>query len=311
MKTIGVEELVRWAYLEELPKVAPGPGGIGAPAAPGSAARAVESFAQLLTVIDDNWYGVIPNLADPGDPHPDALAVHAAVGDLADVVFATFDRDSLVADMADLSPAIHEPLARAIDRETIIDRDGAMVARERLDHMVRRIAITRAVPEWGGERPRLMPAIGPNGKAVWRQPMRRAVAWDGVTGEAIRWDVVDCNISVRSGRVPIDAYQVQDLRPDPVGMLQGRLRWAIWIAGLDTLAEALDGRLAEHRVQMTWRAGQPWLGEADRRRVLAMRGWRGAVDPGKPPRPVAAGRKRLHRDSGRSVIAETKNPQPA
>ena len=74
MKRMEIEALLKWAYCEELPKAdAEMKGAEHVP----SGWSAVSTYAQLLTVIDDNRYGVLPALSiEPGDPHPEAIAVH-------------------------------------------------------------------------------------------------------------------------------------------------------------------------------------------------------------------------------------------
>ncbi|MEP2723916.1 MAG: hypothetical protein ABJH19_07485, partial [Roseibium sp.] len=59
-KNIQIEALLKWAYCEELPKSTD----VGqAIARMASGWSSMNSFAQLLTVIDDNDYGVVPDLS--------------------------------------------------------------------------------------------------------------------------------------------------------------------------------------------------------------------------------------------------------
>ncbi|MEO1110559.1 MAG: hypothetical protein AAFX90_21860, partial [Pseudomonadota bacterium] len=67
-KQIDIEKLLKWAYCEELPKG----GAHGGGAVSYSSWCAVAGLAELGTLIDDNSYGVVPDLTSSGEPDPDA-----------------------------------------------------------------------------------------------------------------------------------------------------------------------------------------------------------------------------------------------
>jgi hypothetical protein len=72
---MDVEAALRWAFRDELPKAA-NEGGHD-PLRWNSGM--VENYAQLLTSIDLNKYGCVPDLSAMSPPHPDAIALGEAV----------------------------------------------------------------------------------------------------------------------------------------------------------------------------------------------------------------------------------------
>ena len=90
----------------------------------GSGWGAVGSFVVLLAAIDDNRYGVVPNLANLGEPHADAVAVHDAVVELDRLAIDHFEPADLIGDMGHMGRPVSAALAEAIDRATWVDADG-------------------------------------------------------------------------------------------------------------------------------------------------------------------------------------------
>lgn len=290
MKTTTIEDLVRWAYLEELPKVAPGRSG---PTGVGNGWGAVGSYVQLLAVIDLNPYGVVPNLADLGEPHPDAVAVHAAIADLDHLVVDDFDPEDLVSDMPHLGDLLQVALAEAIDRVLVRDRDGDLVVKGGVGVLVRTRALLGGAVAPVGDAPRLVPMLGANGRQVWRRRVLMACRWDG-DGNEIGWETREVGVPVVSGRVPLDAFPVEVLRPDPTGLIAERLRWMAWHAGLEALETMLTDRLVDHRLVLPDRPWRPWAGDrvADRR-VHDVVGWEGVVGAAGCPGRTMKMRRRV------------------
>lgn len=263
MRTMPIERLLTWAYCEELPKAGATGGELGFIASP---MGRVKDVADLGALVDVNRYGVVPimGLADD-EPHPDALLVAEAVDGLTWLEVEAFDVDDLAADMIHLGEPVRAAAGearRVLVRRTEHGRDLLPLDAAVL---VRRYAMVGGAPAVRGVMPKLVDATGPQGHPVWRKRVSRAVQWDAVTGEAIRFEEVEVDVPVRrgTGGAPDGAYRVQVLQPDPLPVFVERLTYAVWRAALDWLAAELDGRLATVTVLPSGRAAMPWFGEED------------------------------------------------
>jgi len=250
-KRIDIEKLLKWAYCEELPKG----GGSGAGMRASSAWASVESFMQLLTRVDDNEYGVVPTLSlEDGEPHEDALAVHAAVCAL----------DELQLDF----PADWNPMPEIEDfpecRQVLeAARFGIVNRRRSAADVVKRHAILGGCPDWAGEAPTREVVRNAHGEPVWFQ-MRVVQSLDE-EGRPVEFRNETEDGWNRNTKAPkAGAYQKFVLKPDPTDIIISRGEYQIWRACLVMLVEDLRETLTSWTVTGMVRPACPWEGEGAR-----------------------------------------------
>lgn len=254
-RALDIEDLLRWAYREELPKAGrPLP----APALPQPGWFAVGRYAELLADIDLNEYGVAP-LSISGDaPHDDARRVAAAVEGLAALDLDLPADWSPLADMGDLGQDGAVCCARALARLTHIDADGVRRLKATPGRLVIKHAILGGCPDWRAEAPRrdFVRSAG-GGHPQWF--VRREIWSTDAFGRDI-CEEVEAPVSVdeRSRRPPVGAYRKAVLIPDPTDAAVARAEYEVWRAALDVLAADLDGALAEYAPVASRRARRPW-----------------------------------------------------
>ncbi|MCK7611978.1 hypothetical protein [Roseibium sediminicola] len=227
-KRIDIEKLLKWAYCEELPKG--GSGGAGMRAA--SAWASVESFMQLLTKVDDNEYGVVPTLSPfDGEPHEDALKVHAAVNAL----------DQLELDFPENwnpMPCIEEHPEECASVMSQV-RFGLRQRKRSASDIVRRHAILGGCPDWHGETPVLVARKNRNGQDAWfRMIVQQGSDPEGHPVE-YRHETEDgwCRVQKAPKR---GAYRKFHFDPDPVPCMIARGEYQIWCSCLAELVENLS-----------------------------------------------------------------------
>lgn len=290
MTPISIEKLVRWCVVDEWPKErAPADRERGM----GSGWGATASYVELLTVVDENRYGVVPDVGGVGDVHPDAVVVGEALRRLcADggPILAEIDPAWLVGDLVWrvgerqgdeaaraaldwLMPRAIEALGRVVE----IGVDGARRAKVDLDRLVVRAALLGA-PVWRMDLPTWGQVKRPNGTLVWRRKVRRAVDWNE-DGDAIRWVEIEVDVPspAGGGRRPVDAYPAMAATPFDGEALVERARYVLWQTTLRALAAGVDGRLADHAV-IADAVSMPWIGRQREGRVLVTEVGRGRLD---------------------------------
>ncbi len=251
MIKMTIENLLTWAFTQELWKVgSAGPG----PGMPGSAWDMVQSFAELGTLIDraPNDYGVLSGSLDDVVAHPDAVAIGEAVLGLDR--FGGFD----------IAPGWH-PFPEFEDPHGLIASEVEHVVEElRLKsdalqgrHVVN-LAITCAVlnrgPFWEADCP-AVELVGRHGKPLWFV-QKKAVDLLGreYTFEADGFD--------RKRRRPVrGAYQKHRLAFPLRGAIISRLEWQVWRDALAHLYQALDGQLSSHGLLPFDASRTPWISE--------------------------------------------------
>lgn len=248
-RILTIEQALRWAYRDELPKARPDGGhNLGRVA---SSYAPVTRFGELLTVIDENPFGVLHDPSALGAPHPDALVIAAAVDGLAGLVIDIPDDWQPWRDLGELGD-----MGEAARRQAL-DKVRAMRLEPR--RLVRAFAILRDPPDWCAERPMIRYVSGPGGggKPRWF----RRVMYDGREIE------VD-GFNPRSRRPYDDAYRKMYLDPDPVQAGIWRAEWQVWVAALDLLTIDLEGQLESIDLRPSGRSLVPWEAPERLGRVL-------------------------------------------
>lgn len=273
-RLLDIEEVLTWAFRHELPKRRDGDRGprLGyAPVCP------MFKHADLGTRVEN--FSREPGMpAALGDPHPDALAVEAAVTDLAR--FAEHRFSGSLGLLTYLPQDLDEHAAIAAAMEQVV---GTVQVHARL-----------------GSRPTFasspIPAalVGSNGKPIiyiLRTEMRAGA--DGIMRPKL---IEERTNAVAKDRYPKGAYC--PLHWDDVGaILRERAAYAAWWAAIDLLAHELAGKLDTIAVLAPAAAQRPWAGDVDQakpKRIIAS-----LRRPTAPHRTPEAPRARRSLDRGR------------
>lgn len=268
MKRIDIEHLVRWAYLDELPKVAAQPDRLSGPQMV-SGGAVLARLSVLHTLVQEqgiaNRYGVLPLLdKSPDGPHPDALAVASAVEALADFQVELPEGWNPLADMGDLGAEGLDAVRRGLDRLAPPDAAGARKVRHPLSRLVVRQAVLGSAPAWEAEAPtRRM--VCSNGKPRWFRRIVQTTA--GAFGPIEQTIELDGFNSARQRPYP-GAYRKFELDPDPMMSVVERGEHELWVSALAVLADLLTEGLSAHIALPPARPARPWEGDVPAGRIL-------------------------------------------
>lgn len=255
MKTVTIEELLGWAFMNELPKG----GGVDGLDNVNSAWRMLDAsswgkvmrFGELGTLIDRGAREGGNFFIDQGEPHPDALVAGRAVAALAALDVVIPPGWQPLSDWPDpdgrIAPLAREAVDRAVAKftERSAARRGAGIVS---------LVVSRAVlglrPDWSSE-PSKLRLVERNGRPAWFVMREVRDNW----GQPQMREVDGFN--ARSGRPLRGAYRKWELSADPVSDILSRLDWQIWVAALGRVAVAC-GVLERHRVMPFMADPAPW-----------------------------------------------------
>lgn len=238
-RLLDVEDALRWAYRDELPKR-----GAGA----SSGVSPMFSLIAYGTHVDNsNREPGFP--AALGEPHPDAILIEQAV--------AALDRFSgFTVAGADLGTGIG----------FVVDQDRAV--RHATAGMVGQIVVHARM----GNRPvchppafSCGPAIGPNGKPKVSLTVT-AVNQDDLIPTP--WTFDEPAKATRAGRYPTGAFCPLTWTPTPTSVIEERADYLAWWLGLDQLARDLS--LASIAVLAPSAPMRPWAGDRERGKPPAL-----------------------------------------
>lgn len=261
-REIGIEDLVRWAWTEELPKCPPDRGSVVAPRLLGFG----DGWG-AMTGDGDRWdallndFGAIYNpMADPV-VDDDALSVADAVMGLDAMVVRELPDADFFGDMGDLGSLGDAALARAwaMVIHPAPSDDGLSTLRGLASTTVVRVATTGRWPAWIGPVPTIVDDMWPNGRPKWLRKVSRVVEWDGEQNPLRSEDVEADGFDRQRQRPYPGAWRAQRLEPDPAPMLAERIRWSMLHEWLSHLAACLDG-LGDRKVSPPKCSPSPWLG---------------------------------------------------
>ena len=277
-KQIAPEDLLRWAYRDELPKAAP----VGRFLRPLGFAQpwgAVTKTGVLGTDVQEadvrNVYGLAPDMTAQRDPHPDAKLAWIAVQDLDNLSVSLPVNWNPLADMGELGVKGAAAIDRGLSRVFLPLRSESKVARQItprkavVDTVVARVertltkpiseiiqtAAILAPPDWHGDKPELRRMTYANGTPRW---YRRTM----VESENGSFEVEVDGFDKKKRRPYLDAYPKEYLDPDPVDTVQRRGEYRLWFDALAHLVEELRGRLDDHEVVPTSLSAEPWVEDA-------------------------------------------------
>lgn len=263
-RRMDIEALVRWAYRDELPKVAAGTASFAPVMKP--AWDCIAKLGTLGTVIQENRYGVVALPCASDEPHTDALAVADAVARLDALVFDIPDGWAPLSDMGDLGALGASAVAQGLASLTTTDETGATRLRRPLSRLVIRQAVLGVAPEWRSEVPEVR-EVRRFGRPAW---FRRVVMeGEGAFGPVTHEVEVDGYDSKR-GRPYADAFRKFYLDPDMVPVVTARAERELWQGALCILAEDLaQVRLVAHEVLPPSSPARPWeVAEVEGPRIL-------------------------------------------
>lgn len=268
-KRIDIEQLLRWAYRDELPKEH---ASVGLRVAGyGAAWGGIERYGELLTLVDgsENRWGVVPDFSATVVPHPDAIRVGEAVAALDALVLDLPEDWNPLGDWRSLGDEAGRAVARAMNAETYVTRDGVRQLKTRPSRLIRKHAVLGGAPCWQFEEPQAKVECGSNGKPKW---FRRTVVMieEGDPEKGIKpvYREVEVNGTQRDGHPHPDAYQKTYYDPDPAEIVVARAEYEVWRAALDVLAIDLEGQWHDHEVIHSQRPWRPWeTGDLAQQRV--------------------------------------------
>lgn len=264
MRVIDVEQALRWAYQDELPKeqvVAKGPMGHGV------AWDSVSTFGQYLTDIDTedrrNGYGCVPDVGSASGPHPDAIRIHKAVTGLDDALQVSMPEDwAPIPDLGDLGPAGADVVQRGLAKLVSVDGRGNERLRKTPRQLVEFHAMVGGRPDWVGEKP-VRRFVSEFGKPKW---FRKVTIPTGPDGHPYVIEV-DGRDPRRKRPYP-DAYRKEYLEPDPAEVVYDRALYQVWHAALQVLVADLRGELQSIALVGPAAPAEPWVTGVQQARIL-------------------------------------------
>ena len=242
-RIMDVEEVLAWAFRDELPKDRGEGGRHGPPAYSSPLGRMVAMGTSV-----DNWSREPGHPAALGPCDPDALVVASAVEDLAGLADQAIEGElDLVPDFGSLGQ---------VDEEKAVRR-----ALCQLPAIVARCARMGQRPDW-----RATTSPGPvrtgNGRAqVVRWARRQSKTIDGRTFDEQQLAPVTAG-SGNDG-YPWNSYCPLQYEPSLQSIAEERAEYLTWWGALDTLALALAGRLAGITVLPPLAPQRPWRQELE------------------------------------------------
>ncbi|MCG6115089.1 MAG: hypothetical protein MEQ84_07805 [Mesorhizobium sp.] len=252
MKTVTIEELAAWAFVHELPKG----GGVDGLDNANSAWRMLEatswgkinSFAELLTLVDGGRRDHENFFIEQGAPHDDALALGDAVAGLARCEAVIPDGWAALSDWPDTGGLAEAAVARVVERYRLRpfrQRAASLMS------LVIGTAVLSKRPDWSAPVSNVR-MIERGGRPAWF--VERTVK--DVFG---RESVIEVDgLHPRSRRPVKGAYRRYELSDDPTGDILSRLDWQLWIAAMRHLEKKLALALTGHRLAAFDERTTPW-----------------------------------------------------
>lgn len=248
----SIEELLNWAFTQELPKV-----GVEEALGQGfSSAWSMMSEAALLGQIVDrspNCYGVVPDFVMTTAPHHDALVVGEAVQELA--VRGNFDIPAGWNPFLDWSGEFDEVGQALLAAEADIAADlfrAASAQGRYVVTLVTRHAVLGRGPNFAAEKP-LVTTQMRRGMPAWfvkrqaKDSLKRVYEY-----EADGFDP-------KKRRPYPGAYRKFEMDRVMTGVAQARLDWQLWQDALFSLSEALPSQLKRFELCPFQPDRQPWV----------------------------------------------------
>jgi hypothetical protein len=266
MKSMAIEDLLRWAYRTELPKAERGAVGFH------PAGFSASSWSDGMAAVD-NGFGVVIDWQANGPPHPDALVIGRAVAALDAYAVAVPEDWNPVADLGLSEDETRTALATGLRDVFVTDAQGETRPRRALSVLLRHHAIMGGGPDWEAEVPERRIITGPNGRPRWFRMVD--VDYGTVDGQRMIRSIEQDGYDAKRHRPHPDAYRKTLLDPDPALAVAWRAEYELWVMGLAALVDVLEGPrsrggaemaaayldgsvLHEHRAEPSARPIRPW-----------------------------------------------------
>lgn len=271
MKRMLINELVRWAYRDELPK--DGATTFLRPDGFGFGWGSVAKFAKYGAEVDEpdirNRFGLAPDFTAQTQPHEDAVRVWIAVQGLNELTLSIEEDWNPIADL-DIHPTYEEAaIDKALDAMCFVpgkppeatlrswrsaraarDPGNPMLLRRSVSDLIQKYAVLGSVPPWEAEKPEFK-TVMENGKAKWF--IREVIETE--TGPV----EIEANGLDPKRRIPKDgAYLKHYYDPDPSMTVEDRAEYELWHSAMSALTEELVGRLDEHEALPLDIPIRPW-----------------------------------------------------
>ncbi|NMG39823.1 hypothetical protein GRZ55_11265 [Chelativorans sp. ZYF759] len=253
MKTMTIEELASWAFVHELPKG----GGVDGLDNANSAWRMLEatswgrinSFAELMTLVDGGRRDHENFFIEQGAPHDDALAVGEAVAGLARCEAIIPEGWAALADWPDTGGLAEAAVARVAERYRLRpfrQRAASLMS------LVIGTAVLGKRPDWSAPVSKVR-MVERGGRPAW-------FVEKAVTDVFGRRSLIEVDgLHPRSRRPVRGAYRKYELSDDPTGDILSRLDWQLWVAAMRYLEGNLALALVAHRFAPFDERMTPWL----------------------------------------------------
>lgn len=256
MRITTIEELLTWAFVDELSKG----GGVNGLDNSNSAWRQIDcsswglvsDFAEHMAVIDRDRSA--PGMwIEQGAPHEDALEVGQAVRELANLEVVFPEGWSPIADWPETYGLGDEAVRNAVDRFMLRSPQA------RQAHIVGLIistAVLNRIPDFEAPMPETQ-VVTRMGRPCWF--VQRTI--QGSLGQCY---VIEADgYNPRTKAPQRGAYRKYEFTIDPAADIMGRIDYQIWVAALKYLETALMPRLIDSRLRHTDRSFTPWLDDYD------------------------------------------------
>ncbi len=254
-KTMTIQQLLTWAFTEELCK-AEAQGGRLVPIMSNPNAIVGEVGA-LGTLIDrsPNAWGVIPTWEMDGLPDEDALTVGRAVRALTDT---GFDIPEGWRPFPEWANDEHGLIAAEVDRVLCEERaHGTRRTGRHAYNLILTCAVLKRGPDWQAERPKVR-MVERQGKPVWFMIKRQKDCLG-------RWHEIEVDGYDRKAQRPKrGAYRKYALSHGLRAEVLSRIDWIVWQAALQMLERELAGQLICKQITPMRFDMAPW-----KREVLA------------------------------------------
>ncbi len=266
-----VEDVIAWAFREELPKM---PKRDAGPAGMAAGWNKTSRYGELLSLVDlygVNQYGVVPDFSSERWPSADALAIADAVAALDDAELEMPEDWSPAPELDVFAGLGGKAISEAWRRMTRTD-DGRQVLRSRPSELIIRAAVLGPkLSDMALEGTAQRYESHGNGKAKWfiQTTMDVIVGSNRDGSDITEPTLVEVNGWNSKHQRPLPgAYRKPYLDPDPVPVIIARAEYEIWLSALVLIQEQLAGRLETVEMLPSSMTPAPWMNAQAVSRVL-------------------------------------------
>lgn len=253
MRKIGIQELLAWAFTQELPKI-----GAAEAIGPGysQAWSMMSEVATLGTLVDrsPNAFGVIPDFIYGGYPHPDAVMVGEAVHRLVDRGgYDIPDGWNPFPEWQDEHGLIAAEVRNVVEH---IRARPEQVSGRHVAQLVTTAAVLGRGPDWEAAEPTVQ-MVSVKGKPLW---FVQSKARDSL-GRVYSFETD--GFDRKTHRPKPGAYRKYQLSSPLRGAILARLDWQLWQDALLSLQIELSDRVTVADLLAFQPVRRPWMRQAN------------------------------------------------